>query len=536
MLIDQLQAELRGAGPLSALSLAETLPFAAEDQPVALAMLGEAIQRFGRMDAAIACFRRRAMLVPLDVGAWVVLGDCLLMANRISAAEIAYNAALRLSPLGALALCAKARLLVRQGDLNAAETAFRQALNTEPGCKDALLSLANLAVKARDWAKARDWTDALERAGGGREASWLRVRIDVGRGDFAAAEAGALAALAAPDLTPLQRAEILLLRGEALDGLGRTKEAFKTAVDGKRLQHEVFAERAAGREAEPAKLARLAAWFATCDPRPWRTTQTKPRANEGAPKHVFLIGFPRAGTTLLEQALAGHPDVAALEEAPMLAAAFAEFLSAPEGLERLSRISTDEAAFWRERYWQDVKAFGGAVSKPVFIDKNPAATCDLPLISKLFPDAKVLFARRDPRDVVLSCLRNNFQMNAMTYAFTTLEDAAACYDACMRMTDAYLAVLPVEPLCVQHEALIADFPTGLDEICRFIGIDLLPEMLDVAATTRRRVVRTPSASQLREGVNLKGVDRWRHYAEELAPVLPLLDPWAHRFGYQQSSL
>jgi hypothetical protein len=89
---------------------------------------------------------------------------------------------------------------------------------------------------------------------------------------------------------------------------------------------------------------------------------------------------------------------------------------------------------------------------------------------------------------------------------------------------------------VQHEALIADFPTGLDEICRFIGIDLLPEMLDVAATTRRRVVRTPSASQLREGVNLKGVDRWRHYAEELAPVLPLLDPWAHRFGYQQSSL
>ncbi len=531
MLIDQLRSELQAADAQRTLVLADTLPFLPEDRPAALALLGAALQRHGRMDAAIACYRRRAMLAPTDSDAWIALGDCLLAANRLAAAQIAYNAALRLTPLGAVALCGKARLLSRQGDSVAAGAAFRRALDAAPGCPDALLGLANLALRAADWDQAEEWAKALETSAGGPKAPGLRVRIDAGKGDFASAEKRASAALATSDLTPLQRGEMMLLLGEALDGLDRTTEAFDAAVQGKRLQHNAYAERAASREAEPAKLARLAAWFETCDPSPWRTAPTTPLSSDGERTHVFLIGFPRSGTTLLEQALAGHPDVAALEEAPMLAAAFAEFLSSPEGLERLSRISAAEAAVWRGRYWQDVKAFGGAATKAVFIDKNPAGTCDLPLISKLFPDAKVLFARRDPRDVVLSCLRNDFQINAMTYAFTTLDGAAACYDACMRMADAYLAVLSVDLMYVQHETLIADFAEGLTEICRFIGVDPLSEMSDVAATARRRVVRTPSAPQLREGVNLKGVGRWRRYARDLAPVLPMLDPWARRFGY-----
>jgi hypothetical protein len=64
-------------------------------------------------------------------------------------------------------------------------------------------------------------------------------------------------------------------------------------------------------------------------------------------------------------------------------------------------------------------------------------------VAKLFPNAKVLFAVRDPRDVVLSCFRNNFQLNAMTYAFTDLGEAAACYDACMAMAEVYCRVLPL---------------------------------------------------------------------------------------------
>jgi hypothetical protein len=246
------------------------------------------------------------------------------------------------------------------------------------------------------------------------------------------------------------------------------------------------------------------------------------------------VGFPRSGTTLLEQALAGHPDVVALEEAPTLAAAHAEFMGDPAGLERLARIGADEAAAWRARYWSEVAGFGIAAEGRVFVDKAPAGTVDLPLVAKLFPDARVLFAVRDPRDVVLSCLRNSFQMNAMTYAFTEPAETAACYAAGMALAEVYRARLPLAWLDVRHEALIGDFETGLAQICSFLGLTLHPAMSDIAATAARRAVRTPSAPQVRAGLSLAGVGRWRAYETQLQPYLPALAPWVRRFGYDEA--
>ena len=207
--------------------------------------------------------------------------------------------------------------------------------------------------------------------------------------------------------------------------------------------------------------------------------------------HAFLVGFPRSGTTLLEQALAGHSSVATLEEAPTLAAAHAEFMSSSEGLERLATLTSEAAAHWRARYWAEVATYGVNASGKLFVDKAPAGTVDLPLVAKFFPEARVLFALRDPRDVVLSCLRNNFQLNAMTYAFTELGEAAACYAAGMELSEIYRAVLPLKWLDVQHEVLISDFDAGLAPICAFLGVEQEPAMADVAQTARTRSVRTP---------------------------------------------
>jgi hypothetical protein len=234
----------------------------------------------------------------------------------------------------------------------------------------------------------------------------------------------------------------------------------------------------------------------------------------------------------MEQALAGHPKVAALEEAPTLAAAHAEFLAADDGLGRLAQLDPAEAELWRGRYWAEVAAHGAEVRGRVFLDKAPAATEDLPLVARLFPAAKVLFAVRDPRDVVLSCLRQNFRMNAMTYAFTDLAETAACYDACQGLAETYRARLPIELMEVRHEDLVVDFEGGLGRVCGFLGLELDPAMLDVAATAQARVVRTPSAAQVRAGLNSRGLGRWRSYEAELAPVLGVLRPWAERYGYE----
>jgi hypothetical protein len=275
----------------------------------------------------------------------------------------------------------------------------------------------------------------------------------------------------------------------------------------------------------------LARWFAATDHASWQVSPPS-RSDHPMRGHAFLVGFPRSGTTLLEQALAGHPDVAALEEAPTLAEAARAFLSDDAGLSRLAQLSLEEAEHWRSVYWQAVRAQGADPDGSVFLDKAPAGTLYLPLIAKLFPEARVLFALRDPRDVVLSCLRSSFQMNALTYAFTDLTEAARCYGACMSMAEAYRRVLPLQLREVRYEQLVDDFAGELAALTAFLGLDMTPGMTDVAATARRRMVRTPSAPQVRAGVNRQGLGRWRAYAAELAPIQPILAPWTQRFGYE----
>ncbi len=416
----------------------------------------------------------------------------------------------------------------QSGKLDEARRLFHQALAIEQDNFQARFGLAMIGLAAGDLAEAERQTEHLiRRYGLIAAAGGLGARIALARRDFEAALARLAPLLAnAGALGPEQRADVLLLRSEALDGLDRTAEAFDAAVRGKAILHSLFAARAASREREVAKLSRLADWFAAADPEPWRTApaQTPTQA------HVFLIGFPRSGTTLLEQVLAGHPDVTALEEAPTLASHYAELMTSAGDLERLAHLSAAEAEHWRAVYWETVRDLTGATG-PVFLDKAPAGTLYLPLIAKLFPKAKILFAVRDPRDVVLSCLRNNFQLNAMTYEFTDLGRTAACYDACMRMAQVYRRVLPLDLREVRHETLVEDFDAELAGIGGFLGLEITPGMADIAATSAARAVRTPSAVQVREGLSRRGLGRWRAYRDQLEPVMAALAPWVERFGY-----
>ena len=106
------------------------------------------------------------------------------------------------------------------------------------------------------------------------------------------------------------------------------------------------------------------------------------------------------------------------------------------GLRALLRADARELGVLRERYWREVREAGLEVAGKVFVDKHPLHSLKLPLIARLFPNAKILFAYRDPRDVVLSCFRRRFNMNPAMYQLLTLEGAAAFYDATMQLADA----------------------------------------------------------------------------------------------------
>jgi len=164
------------------------------------------------------------------------------------------------------------------------------------------------------------------------------------------------------------------------------------------------------------------------------------------------------------------------------------------------------------------------------VDKLPFNSLKLPLIAKLFPDAKILFAIRDPRDVVLSAFRQRFEINTDNFEFLRLDDCARYYATIMRLVTLYREKLPLDLHEHRYEDLVADFDTSVRAVCAFIGIDWNDSMRNFAAAPRSVDARSASAPQIRRGL-YSGAGQWRRYRDELAPILPILEPWIARFGY-----
>jgi hypothetical protein len=244
-----------------------------------------------------------------------------------------------------------------------------------------------------------------------------------------------------------------------------------------------------------------------------------------------LIGFPRSGTTLLERVLAAHPGVATLSEVDHLAEVGRGFMADATGLDRLAQLAPPLADAAREAYWRKVAlSLGEEISGKIVIDKLPLHVTALPVISKLFPGAKILFAMRDPRDVVFSCFRRRFQINSAMFEFLDINDAAAYYDSVMALASRYRAMLPLTVREVRHEAMVRNFEAEIRETLVFLGLEWDPaverfaEKLPIDA-------QTPSDVQLARGLNAEGVGQWRRYARHVAPVLPILERWVTEFGY-----
>jgi hypothetical protein len=351
---------------------------------------------------------------------------------------------------------------------------------------------------------------------------------EVQQAKFAAAEARLRDALARPGLVPhVLKITMLGVLADALDGQDKTSEAFANYTAENNEKRAVAAAR------PPFDIARLvgdmAVWFEQTPSDRWSTPASGD--SRGPCEHVFLLGFPRSGTTLLEQILSSHPDVVTLEESDVLDPVADEFLRDLGGLERFASLETGDLAPLRAEYWRRVRDHGVDVDGRVFIDKLPLNTIKLPLIARLFPEAKVLFAVRDPRDVVFSCFRRHFQVNASTYPFLTLEGAARFYDSVMVLGEMCRARLPLRFHRHRHEDLVRDFEGEMRRLCDFAGLGWTERFHDFAKDARARAIRSISAAQVRQGLRADGIGQWRRYAVDLRPILPVLQPWVAHFGY-----
>jgi Tfp pilus assembly protein PilF len=502
--------------------------------PLLYNLIAHELRQQGRYAEALAQLEVAYDMAPRDVLIINAVGRLLVLQNRTEEAIKVYDAALAIEPDLPQSHLNKADVLAIRGDYGQARAHYDQAIAIHPAYAEAFAGLASLAMRHNALDEAQALAERSLALSPGQElAAMTLAEIEIGQGAAGSAQARLEQALTTLGHGTAGHAKALSLKGDALHEQDRASEAFAAYAEAGDAVQRLHAPEYGNGQPGALEMARwLIGRFEAADPADWMTGPAAPSAQPSDPRaHIFFTGFPRSGTTLLEQILASHPDVVALDEREVLIESTKDLFASDPKLDRLVKLDAAGAAAYRDDYWRRVSEHVPSVAGKVFVDKHPLNSVRLPLIAKLFPDAKVLFALRDPRDVVLSGFRRRFGMNAAMYQLATLEGAAAYYDAVMRLVELYRAKLALPFQTVRYEGLVEDLRREVEGVCAFIGVEWNDAMLDFAETARGRGVRTPSARQVERGLYSEGVGQWRAYAAQLAPVMPLLAPWVEKFGY-----
>ncbi|HWR95845.1 MAG TPA: sulfotransferase [Arenimonas sp.] len=248
---------------------------------------------------------------------------------------------------------------------------------------------------------------------------------------------------------------------------------------------------------------------------------------------VFVVGFPRSGTTLLEQLLDAHPALASFDEQPFLQHIVHRLTSDGEDVfERIRRLTPAHWLQEREAYFAEVRQVVPDTAKRA-VDKNPLNMVRLPLLQNFFPASRVILAVRHPCDVVLSCYMQHFRAPAFALTFETLESTARMYGKVFSHWQQSAGHLQLPVLQWKYEELVADTEAQARALFDFLQLPWHDELL--AFTERagnKGAIKTPSYTQVVERVNAGSVGRWQAYADWFTPaVLEPLKPWLERFGY-----
>jgi tetratricopeptide (TPR) repeat protein len=484
----------------------------------------------GALDEAVGHARRLVQLAPEEVVTHLTLAQSFAAAHSLVAAEHHYRRALALAEKpGPMILAGLADVLRRLGRFEEARGQFAKADAAGAGFL-ALLNWASLEEADRKFAAAGALLDrAAEIAPRDGRIAIARANLHIRAREYDAA---------VDELDRLQerrgQAELgvsaLLERGRALDAMGRYDEAFAAFAAGKRQARASGAVYKA--ELAESLVAQLKGFFTE------GRSKLLPRAGVRAetPQPIFIVGFPRSGTTLVEQMLSGHPYIAGGDELPAinqmahrLPVLLTSPLAYPQALSELwlgDKIG--EVDNLRDHYLNEAKRHGAITpGKRWFTDKMPLNETHLGLIHLLFPQAPIIHLIRHPLDIMVSV-----HSNGLTHGFncaSALDTAASHLALTAGLVKHYREVLPLNYLQVRYEDLVDDLPGQAARLLSFVGAPFAPQVLDFHEN--KRAARTASYAQVTEELYDRSRYRHRHYLRHLEPIVPILEPLIRELGY-----
>ena len=413
-------------------------------------------------------------------------------------------------------------------DPKRAVTYLERAHAADPGHFETLTLLARANERVNDWPAARKWAQIVldaEPSNVHGLAAMAAAQVEDGRAEEAVALIEENFKPGGPDA---------MADAAVYDRLGRAREvmkdyrgAFDAFMSGNRIIQHSHADHIAGAAqiAGPPALERVTQFYQDLP------VQPVPEPIDDLPDPAFLLGFPRSGTTLLENILAAHPRVETTDERPLLDPIANAAGSTQQSLSRFFAASDEELRRMRHWYWQNARK-GPPPAGHVFVDKQPSNTIWLGLIAKVFPRARILFAVRDPRDVLLSNLFLTFDANPFGLHMLSPRDAAGYYGQVMTAGQAALRAFPglaVHP--VRYEYVVDDWEGEARAALDFLGAGWDDSVLNYRETLSQRRISTPSARQVTKPVYTSAREKWRRYDFVFEGIRDRLDPWTNHWGY-----
>jgi len=471
----------------------------------AIRMLAELAARLGRLKDSETLLRRALEIDPNFVGARtnlaIVLGRLGRSAEALDLLEVIFEQ----DPDGLGHLNLKAATLGRLGDFEQALELYERVLERAPNQPRVNLTYGHMLNSV---GKLQESIDAYRRAIGLNprlgEAWWSLANLKTFRfseDDIATMER----TLQLDGLKDNDRFHLEFALGKALHDLGRSDEAFVHYATGNALRrtYHPFDGNQVKRMVDRA----IDVFTADVLSRPGGCEARDP---------IFIVGMPRAGSTLVEQILSSHSEVEGTAELPDLPIVVGSRGRRPA---LIAELDPDQRAEAGAEYLRRA-AVNRRTNRPFFIDKLPNNWAFVPFIHLVLPNAKIIDARRHP----LGCCMSNFRQHfARGQDFTyDLEDLGHYYSDYVRLMAHMDVVLPGRVHRVIYERMVDDTEAEIRALLDYCGLKFEPACLEFYKT--ERAVRTPSAQQVRQPIYRDSADEWRRYEAHLNPLKEALGP------------
>ena len=524
--------------------------------------LGNTLQELNRIDDALENFRKAILLKPDFAETYFNLANTLQRAEQYPEAVVVYKQAIDLNPKHAVAFNNLGLALSKLGSLKEAETQYENALKLMPNYYEGHLNIGNLHYGLQRFEEAEeDYQKAIAIQPNYADAylNLCEVYEKTNRLPDVLS-----VVKKARDKVSSKKDELLLFEAFGLfrqdrfqfveeiiskinsDKLSKNRKTTFLKLKADWLHHQEKFDGAFEAYEHMNNNVKNSAEYQMCSPDQYYDAQREKICEIGSLQEtlkfrniiqakwfqpVFLIGFPRSGTTLLDTILRSHSGIDVVEEQPLVSKMMAK-LGEAKSIADIEAIDVKSAKFLSDIYLHELEKSINICENILVVDKLPLNILSIPIINKVFPDAKFILALRHPLDCVLSCWMQNFKLNAAMANMVDLDRTVDFYCTSMEMLKLCEKRYSIDIHPIRYEDLVSDFTETIANLMNFLELSWEDQLKSYQKTALSRAkINTPSYSQVVKPIYETAAYRWKRYEDHLQLQKLKLAHWITEFGY-----